>query len=571
MTQAATKSETLHFSVDGEGLTDLLRSRVLEGRWDWSWNLLMDELGGMTAEIAKSILLGGKKLVNMPGSGDLDLADEDDAEDYLRNFDYQFKGVYVTADGRFMRAYAVVTSWGPEDMRANDIIPALGSDDVYPRRGPKADRKQSLSYRSLFYADDPDRDILRILRLPSDYVLAHNLPPHGDFSVLFKEVKGFPAILAKAAGLEDAQAALDELIASGRGLKEVGYSHTFPPEYYKIRQETEVDQEPTLERTMEALREPADVDVLLTHQKAQLVEGRIKEADELGEMLNEASRTINDPGAPMTNRLRHWSAYQRLHKEVNQEERMAGYRAAILKQAGEDVFELTIEEHNGSTKKVTVPRAPFVAWSINRTGWFNLAPKWQPVCPQGMKMLGDDPLHSDWIIGAGLHPDDWSIGDENPLSKAAHAEMYRIQAKLLNFEVPVLSGSGAVFDKIVHLKPGERSGGRGRIAVIKNAGPDYVWAAQEAIDTGGALITEAGGSVAHLVTVFRDQDLKIVRIPKASKLYPPGQWVTVDCSAGKVTLSQKDTPMRLSNGMMLSAEGRLMPPPVGYQDDDDGE
>lgn len=107
--------------------------------------------------------------------------------------------------------------------------------------------------------------------------------------------------------------------------------------------------------------------------------------------------------------------------------------------------------------------------------------------------------------------------------------------------------------------------GRGEIAVIRNAGPDYVYAAQEAIEQGGALITEAGGSMAHLVTVFRDQNLRIVRVPDARKLYPAGRSATVDCDKGQVRLADVG-PMRLSNGVIISESGVTLEVDDPYKD-----
>lgn len=541
MTAAAAR-KTAHFVIDGEYLTGLVRDRVREGRWDWSWKLLMEDLHGMTAEIALRILKGDAKLTGRSDDADgIELADDDDQE-YKAQLAWQFAGTFVLSDGRRMRPYAVVSSWGPEDYNCENRERTAGSDPAYGRKA--SDKGKDYSYRSLFYADDRQRDVLRYLRLPLDLELRYGQVFTGEQNaILFKEVRNFPAILFTDERTNDAQASLDAFLESGGRLDQTGYSHVFPPQDYKYTEPTPQDVAPAMPRSVYEINSVEDVEAVAALQKKEREEGREAAAREIAAVLTETCKTIGDHDRPMAARLAAWRQYEHQHRLIM--DYIPDYRKRINAQAGDDVFDLTVA---GKVHKV--PVAPFERWALNSTDWFHLGPAWEPVCPQGLKLQGDDPFHSDWILGGGFALDEWDYSGDlyQAASKASHA----VQQKYFNAEVPVLSGSGRVQGRVVHIKPGETLDGRGEIAVIRNAGPDYVQVAEEVIRIGGAIITETGGAMAHLVTVFRPQDLRIVRVEKARKLYLPGKLVDVDCTNGIVKAVQDpEGPIRLANGMIL--------------------
>ncbi len=173
---------------------------------------------------------------------------------------------------------------------------------------------------------------------------------------------------------------------------------------------------------------------------------------------------------------------------------------------------------------------------MNRQTGHHLALPWKAVAPNGLRMGADDAYHNDWMIGAGIDPYSWVIGGGTPLNEAATELRGIIQAEKLNFKMTVLAGAGtgAVYGKIVRIEPGEKFDGRGEIGIIASAGPEYVFAAQEAVEKGYALITELGGSMAHLVTVFIGKPLRLARIKDAGTIYRNGDYATADFNKGFV-------------------------------------
>lgn len=170
----------------------------------------------------------------------------------------------------------------------------------------------------------------------------------------------------------------------------------------------------------------------------------------------------------------------------------------------------------------TVPRAPFVAWALNKTRLSHLAPPWRPIAEMGLKMGYDNPTHSDWMIGGGLPLEGW-YGEETPLKKAAYHTAGLIQHELGDFQCTVIAeGHGEAIDGVV---------GKG-IAVLPDLNPDHLPVVMRSV----AVITEAGGAMAHLVQVTRDRNIPIILVAGAVTKFPPGTELSIDPSAGRVEI-----------------------------------
>lgn len=511
---------TVSFSVHAGGFTRLVRDRVLERRWDWSWNALMEGLDGMTADIAIRILKGDAKLSD-DGPGGMTL-EEDDDQKYKAELNYLFGGVFML-DGRYMQPYAVVTSWGIEDFRGSREI-APGSDVVTATSmGTKRYTDHTygevfdIAYRSVFYADDPKRDIVRLLPMKGYSPMRGYVQDSHSGYVLFKEITGYPVMLFGIPPL-DAGEALKRYREAGGRLSEVGYQTSWPKEIFNRRVDCTA---PTLE--------PQSIGVIETHYESEEQNLMREEAAKAANKIAEQVRKAGDREKWLERQNR--EAIARIEFEKD----MARWRVEIDAQAAGDYFELKWEE-DGEQMSAMVPTAPFENWSVWRTDGAHLAKPWTPVCPSGLKMMGDDPYHTDWITGAGLGLD-WMSDLNGPRHRAAWDARDDAQERLLGFKVGVLCGEGRAEGKVVHVKKGQGLP-EGCIGIIRNAGPDYVQAAYDAIKYGTALITENGGSMAHLVTVGRGEGLRLVRVPDARKAFPEGVTVSVNCTRGEVTLQE---------------------------------
>jgi hypothetical protein len=237
--------------------------------------------------------------------------------------------------------------------------------------------------------------------------------------------------------------------------------------------------------------------------------------------------------------------------ETEEAERLAYYRDLVVRQAdaaGETGWmEIDVPASIASTGKLRVPRGAFEQWAVSRCGGGHLAEPWKSVSPPGMKQMGDDVFHSDWMLGAGLDLDAMRLSaPDESLRTAAYDAFYAIQRRLLNFRCAVLlTGpfvSGRVFvpESADDLPTPASGDDLPPVVLLPNAGPDYLEVALEALDFGGAVIVEQGGEMAHLVTVLREKHQgPIVRVPKARAKYPAGAPIQVIASEGKVTLADE--------------------------------
>jgi hypothetical protein len=198
-----------------------------------------------------------------------------------------------------------------------------------------------------------------------------------------------------------------------------------------------------------------------------------------------------------------------------------------------------------------VPRAPFELWAVARSNGDHLVSPWTPVSPPGLKVAGDDPYHSDWMIGAGLDPLDMRHDGNNPhheaLAAAAERANADVQKRLLGFDCAVLLQGPDIRGRVhipadpSDLPEGLDEDGLPPVVIVKNAGPDWLEAAMRAFALGGAVIVERGGEMAHLVTALRPEGKgPIVRKEKAKTLYPDGSVLDVMPSIGRIALAEDE-------------------------------
>lgn len=444
----ATKAQSACFTVDGDWLADFARTRVIEGRWDHAVKLL-ETLHGISMDQIIAVLKGDATLTGDSTTG-IGFKKANDKK-HKQRLDYMFGGAWNNG-GRYMRPYALVTAWGPDDMVE------------------KVTSRGRWQHTSIYYANDPQRDVCLHLKCENDVF------DHGD--VLWAEVTNFPHLIVDAS--HEAQEALD-LWRKDHKLEGRGY--------------------------MGGREYRNEVDGMLTNFPTAPAGHKESALEKHG-----ITRTFEDnvPETPLS----------RLFKEPPTELELQEMAAKIREQAGDDWLQVNDE--------LKVPRAPFENWCLWRGDGAHLAMPWKCVAPSGLKMFGDDPYHTDFMLGAGLELD--AMRDDNELSRQIWDLRHKVQEEKLGFKCAVLCGTGVSAElKAVHPKPGE-SCEQDEVAVIPNAGPDYVAAA----NTAGAVITEQGGAMAHLVTVNREKDTKIVRVPKARELYPVGMHLVVDCSKGDV-------------------------------------
>lgn len=186
-------------------------------------------------------------------------------------------------------------------------------------------------------------------------------------------------------------------------------------------------------------------------------------------------------------------------ERVTEEERI---RMAVLEQCNGNMLDLV---HEGEVV-ASVPLVPFVVWCLESTVLSGFAPPWRTVSRSGAYLQGDSGAHSDWWFGAGLGDKaGWYKSHDSPVHTAAMRMMSRVQKVIGGFRCAVIVGGEAVYGVV----------GRD-VAVVPDLHPDRI----DEIVRCKAVVTEAGGAVAHLANVARERSIPMLRsrVPWRSSL-----------------------------------------------------
>lgn len=166
-------------------------------------------------------------------------------------------------------------------------------------------------------------------------------------------------------------------------------------------------------------------------------------------------------------------------------------------------------------KTYRVAGKPFRAWSrmllfpegtrdnIIDEEWKN------PVCPQDLRLQGDIPAHSDWLVSCDLLHE-WS--GNHPLKDAAYSLARKYQRGNLPYTV---LAPGVASGVLVRPDSPDAQPVPGCILLIPNLSEE--WAIHCMAASG--VISEAGGALAHSCSVAREQGIPVIRFENAAQVF----------------------------------------------------
>jgi phosphohistidine swiveling domain-containing protein len=252
---------------------------------------------------------------------------------------------------------------------------------------------------------------------------------------------------------------------------------------------------------------------------------RLEQDDEVGLMRKQAARVIASTPLSAEEEAANDAEYQALWNA--EEKRSAQWtaevervREGVLAQAGDDLISLTLKD---GTVIHNVARAPFMHWALDRTPVRHLAPPWEPVSQSGMKLVMDNPYHTDWLLGAGLsiHKDTYG----SPVAEAAYEVAFEYVHQFTDHDAMVLSeGTGKSLSGVV----GEE------ILILRDLHPDHL----SEVLAAKAVITEIGGALAHLSLVARESGIPILLVPDAITKFPPGTYLQINPQNGSIYIAR---------------------------------
>jgi phosphohistidine swiveling domain-containing protein len=455
-TDTKPRSEMVHFTITGEGFTRLARDMFLSEKVVEAWRLITKGLSGANLERIAQDVLDGKQKFVGNETDGINAVPDTDPE----TEEYREQVRYIFAG----RCRLGDTWWRPrakvETFGPDDARWAMehGARLASPFDGSGA-AERFHKKRVEFYARDGECSV--------ECSVDCQVGRHGEYFI-FAPCGEPPFWWDKQTN--NPTKALEDFLAAGRSLQTEGYFFAgAPSEGTTVCKKAEADPE-----------------------KVHFDEHQAKKREQWAREDAEADAA-----------------------EARDKRWRADLRERILAQAAGDLFELKYE--GGSAM---VPRAPFVHWAIDRTAFRHLAPEWNPISPMGLKLMNDDPWHSDWLIGAGLN-----LGDayQGAMHEAALEEMFRVQQRLAGFKCTVIVDGAEV------------TGTVGKdILVLPNLKPDHL----PAMLNARAVITEAGGKLAHLAQIALERSIPIVLVPDACTRYPEGLRVTINAAEGEVEIHQ---------------------------------
>jgi len=473
------------FSVTGDHLTSRSRDMVLSGRWREAIDFLQGSLEGFSTDHALSVLKGEAALTGSSRDG-VFLDDEATDEDYRDELADQFKGL-ARIDGALYRPYLVVCDYGPEDQRLSLNIGDTRTQFITERmQDDKELDRGALIQRARHYVRNPQADRIEMCQVVSrtdpgvERRLAVAFAPAGDVPMWVLPER-------------TVQAAVDKRMAE---LEWDGFTRRYGSEDLATERDPERMENQAKMNFAEQLKTFGNRDM-----RQALDENLKAQTNRSAEVFEERRRKILEQNAA----------------------RGFGLRRVDF---GEDVG---VRE---------VPEAPLVRWALARTLSPELAPEWDPVCPQGVKMMGDDPVHSDWVVAAGLENVDLMERGKRDLQTDL---MLQIQKEWLGLETAVLvAGRESASGTIVFAKP-DTPCGPNDVAVIPNAGPQYMDVARNA----AAVIALKGGAMSHLAVNGLEEGFLILRDPYAKRRFREGDVVSLDARTGliqKIGTSEESEP-----------------------------
>jgi len=173
-------------------------------------------------------------------------------------------------------------------------------------------------------------------------------------------------------------------------------------------------------------------------------------------------------------------------------------------------------------ENIKIPYKPFLAWCYELTK--KSQSFWQNICPRNLKMLDDCQTHSDWMIGARIFDFVEGWYNNSVFRDKVFDKISEIQIQLFNFSKIILNGSKEKLEgEIIFPSKNQKILPR-QIAVIPTAEPEYL----EAALSGAGVITENGGTLAHLVNVCRERNVTVIRIEDALTRFKENDWISID-------------------------------------------
>lgn len=217
---------------------------------------------------------------------------------------------------------------------------------------------------------------------------------------------------------------------------------------------------------------------------------------------------------------------------------------AILRQNAEMGYGLRDAYFGDQMGIRQIPIAPLLKWALDRFNKYEdsklAVPEWKPLNPSGIKMMYDDPSHTDWMMAAGILD-----ADPRAIDPYIDQLLADVQNEALGLRITVLVGGRDYACGAIKFCKADTEVDHETIAVIPHAGEDFMNIARRA----AAVITLKGGGMSHLAVNGLAEGFLIIRDEKAKRKFEDGNWVEINAKAGTLTLISEVKPSFTLGGL----------------------
>jgi len=230
-------------------------------------------------------------------------------------------------------------------------------------------------------------------------------------------------------------------------------------------------------------------------------------------------------------------------------------RAKVKAKADEKGGWLTITDKMAK-KSYTIPKNAFLRWSLSDSPMYQKI-DWSAVSPQGMKMGGDDPNHTDWWLFTGL-PMEASLDHNSRANSVFFKERHRVHEEMTGSNIKCLINShhkGLRNAFVIRIDDPKSNTfiPKDAIVIIPNASPDFEMIAKKAADNNCIIITQTGGALCHLATVGREFSLQLYLLPDAGRVFCGAIIATISTSNHQLSIPDyQDTEFEMLLGRKMS-------------------
>lgn len=193
----------------------------------------------------------------------------------------------------------------------------------------------------------------------------------------------------------------------------------------------------------------------------------------------------------------------------------------LFKETSEQIKEQAKEHgwvtlvHKKTQKEFQVPIAAYENFLVKNRSLIKVKP-WKAISPHDLKMINDNPIHSDLLIAAGFNlfeeDDTYQNKEIEIFNETLYTNYYNMKFAKKNDLIP-LAGKGVFEGKLNFVTDEKTEVEDGYIYVLPDASPKWTVFAYKVWKNNQLIVVPTGGKLCHLAIIANEKNGAIVCVP----------------------------------------------------------